>query len=242
MVIVSFKATAVKHKTEVISLQKIKANCLYYFREVKAQLKKECIERVTVDINNELVKEILTEMVADTADDVFETDVKQRLKQLYDLERLVKLSHAGRFWNKWKNEYKAVTKLKRAMEEFPCAPNMQSQKEQLQTLLNVGDERIMDRKFFVSKRAKLTIETPLEIEKHRKETETCALVHRLYRNLLHQTAWAPLDLGRVVGKLLNRKNKWSQHQSKYLKKDKVSLVNLNSLYVEGILSHCTCIL
>lgn len=215
---------------------------MYYFREVKAQLKKECIERVTVDINNELVEETLTEMVADTADDVFETDVKQRLRQLDDFERLVKLSRAGHFWNKWKKEYKAVTKLKRAMEEFPCAPNMQSQKEQLQTILNVDDERIMDRKFFVNKRAKLTIETPLEIEKRRKETETCALVHRLYRNLLHQTAWTPLDLGRVVGKLLNRKYKWSQRQSKYVKKCKVSLVNLKSVYMMGIMSHCSCVL
>ncbi|XP_045166422.2 germinal-center associated nuclear protein-like isoform X2 [Mercenaria mercenaria] len=185
-------------------------------REVKAQLRRECIERVTIDINDELVEEVMSEMVVDVSEDVFETDVRQRLKQLDDFEKLVKLSRAGRFWHKWKKEYKAVTKLKRAMEEFPCAPNMQTRKEQLNLLLNVDNESIVDKKFYVNKRAKLTIETPLEIEKHRKETETCALVHRLYRNLLHQTAWAPLDLGRLVGKELNRKAR-HVHQRNTLK-------------------------
>ncbi|XP_060558116.1 germinal-center associated nuclear protein-like, partial [Ruditapes philippinarum] len=189
-------------------------------REVKAELKRQCIERVTVDVNKDLVDEVMKEMVIDVSEEVYDIDVIQRLKQLDDFEKLVKLSRAGRFWHKWKKEYKAVTKLKRAMEEFPCAPNMQSNQEQLKQLLCVDDERIIDKKFYVNKRAKLTIETPLEIEKRRKETETRALVHRLYRNLLHQTAWSPLDLSRIIGQELRRKYKPGQ-QSNTLKTSKL---------------------
>lgn len=157
-----------------------------------------------MDINSELVEEVMNEMVVDVSEDVFETDVRQRLKQLDELEKLVKLSRVGRFLHKWKKEYKAVSKLKRAMQEFPCAPNLQSTKEQLKLLIISDDERIVNKKFFVNNRAKLTIETPLEIEKRRREADTCVLVHSLYRDLLYRTSWAPLDLGRLVGKQLTR--------------------------------------
>ncbi|KAL4226945.1 Germinal-center associated nuclear protein [Mactra antiquata] len=178
-------------------------------REVKAQLKQECIERSTDDINKELINEVMEEMIDEVSEDVFDTDVRQRLKQLDDFEKIVKLSRTRRFWSIWKKEYSTLTKLKRAMEEFPCAPNFGSNKEVLKALIPVENNRIVDNKYYISKRARVSIETPLEAMSRHRKTETYVLVHDLYSKLMHETTWAPLDLGKLVGKQLSRKHKSS---------------------------------
>ncbi|XP_052780533.1 germinal-center associated nuclear protein-like [Mya arenaria] len=174
-------------------------------RDVKAQLRKESIERVTVDISQQMVAQVVSDMIEEVAEDVFESDVRQRIKQLAEFEELIKLSRAGRFLQRWKKEYKAVTKLKRAMEEFPCAPNMQGYSEQVRGLIAVDDPKVANRQFYVNQKAKLTINSAVEIEKQREQAMTQVLVHSLYRRLLQNNAWQPLDLPRIVGKILARK-------------------------------------
>ena len=179
-----------------------------YLREVKAQLKQECIARVTKEIHLEMVEEIGMEMVQDCAEDVFETDVTQRLKQLQEFENIVKLSRAGKFLKRWKKEYKAVTKLKRAMLAFPSSAAMDSKPEQVNRLIkNPRDEKVTDSRFYVNKRARLTVETPLEVNQRQRDIDTQITVQTLYRRLLFERAWQPLDVSRLISQKLLEKLK-----------------------------------
>lgn len=209
-----------------------------HFREVKAQLKQECIERTTAELNADLVDEVMNEMVADVSEDVFETDVRQRLKLLDDCEKIVKLSRTRRFWTSWKKEFNTLVKLKRAMEEFPSAPNMQSNKDVLKLLIPVDDDRIIDKKFYVNKRAKLTIETPLEIQARRKETDTYVMVHDLYSKLLYQSAWAPLDLGKLVGKQLSRRQKSSLPHGGFFYHEVLPMISFIAIFEVWEIAKC----
>lgn len=175
------------------------------FRDVKAQLKKECIERVTTEISKDMVENVVTELVDTVSNEVFETDVTQRLEQMEKAENAVKLSHAKKFWQMWRKAYIVNTKIKRAMEEFPSAPNMQSLTEQLQTLLNVDDDHFIDKRFYVNKRARLTAETPVEIEQRRKETDIYITAKKLYKDLRKHTAWQPIDIAGELKKYITSK-------------------------------------
>ncbi|KAH3816579.1 hypothetical protein DPMN_118097 [Dreissena polymorpha] len=177
--------------------------------EVKAQLKRECVERVTATITETVVGEVVIDLMREMSEDVFETDVRQRLKQLAEFEEIIKLSRAGKFWQIWKKEYKAVTKLKRAMEGFPSAPNMEDYSEQVRSLVTVDDTRVTNGQFYVNKRAKLTVRSAVEINRNRRNADSQVLVHTLYQRLLQHTAWLPLDLVGVVGKQLLRKYKYT---------------------------------
>ena len=178
----------------------------FFPREVKAQLKRECIERVTEELKDGMVQEVMSELVSEVAADVYETDVTQRLKQLQELEDIVKVSRAGKFLQKWKKEYHAVTKLKRAMLAFPSAPSMESSHDQLNHLLkSCRNDRVEGARFYVNKQARLTVETPLEIEARWRHIDTQISVHALYQKLLLERAWAPLDLSKLVGQKLTEK-------------------------------------
>ena len=175
---------------------------------MKAQLRRECISRVTEDINVSLVEEVISEMVQDCAEDVFETDVTQRLKQLQEFEDIVKLSRAGKFLQRWKKEYKAVTKLKRAMMAFPSSAAMETVPDQVDRLLkNCRDESVSDSRFFVNKRARLTIETPVDVDRRWRNIDTQMSVHTLYQKLLVERAWQHLDVSKLVGQKLIEKLK-----------------------------------
>ena len=187
-------------------------NVMFSFnREVKAHLKKESIARVTEEINRDLVQEVTSEMVQECATNVYETDVIQRLKQLRELEGIVKLSRAGKFFRRWKKEYKAVTKLKRAMMEFPSAPSMDATGNQLDSLVpHRRDNTMTELGFYVNQTARLAIETPVQVEERRKRLDIQTTIQALYQRLRHSRAWLPLDLGKLVGTKLVEKYKRQQ--------------------------------
>ena len=192
-------------------LKAVKNVIISFNREVKAQLKKECIARVTEEINRDLVQEVTSEMVQECATNVYETDVIQRLKQLRELEGIVKLSRAGKFFRRWKKEYKAVTKLKRAMMEFPSAPSMDATGNQLDSLVpHRRDNTMTELGFYVNQTARLAIETPVQVEERRKRLDIQTTIQALYQRLRHSRAWLPLDLGKLVGTKLVEKYKRQQ--------------------------------
>lgn len=159
-----------------------------------------------MEISKEMEEELVKKIIMEVSDDIFDLDVTQRLKQMAGAEKAVQLSRSKKYWEIWKRKYKVNTKIKRAMEEFPCAPNMQSLTKQLQSLLTVDDNSLSDKRFYVNKRARLTTETPVEIEQRRKETEIYITARKLYNDLRNHTAWQPIDLPKVVGKCLADKN------------------------------------
>ena len=183
----------------------------YVFREVKAQLKRECIERTTEEINRELIQEVMSEMVQECATNVYETDVIQRLRQLQELEGIVKLSRAGKFFKRWKKEYVAVTKLKRAMMDFPSAPSMETTGSQLDCLVpNRKDDIVSESGFYVNQTARLTVETPVQVEERRRRMGIKTTIQSLYQKLMYTRAWLPLDLTKLVGTKLAEK--YRRHQ------------------------------
>lgn len=175
------------------------------FRCVRSQLRKESEDRASQTVSNELLEQMVTNEIAAISEDVFDTDVRKRLQHLQQCERTIKLSRTRKFWNQWRKMFKVNMKIKRAMEEFPCAPSMQTITEQLQNLLTVDDDKVVDRRFYVNKMGRLTTETPLEIERRRKETDIYVKAKGLYNDLLYQSAWRPLDIAGLVGDQLIRK-------------------------------------
>ena len=161
--------------------------------------------RVTLHLSKTIESSVVMDMIDDVAEEVFDTDVIQRLEEIENAEKAVQLSRVRTFWLLWKRKYTSNTKIKRAMEEFPCAPNMQSLTDQLQSLLCVEDERLIDKQFYVNKRAQLTTETPIEIDKRRKETDIYITAKKLYNDLRNHTAWQPIDIRSLVGKCLTER-------------------------------------
>ena len=185
-----------------------------FFREVKAQLKRESVARVTEEINHTLIQEVMSEMVQECATSVYETDVIQRLRQLQELEGIVKLSRAGKFFKRWKNEYKSVTKLKRAMMEFPSAPSMEKTGTQLDSLVpNRKNDVITETGFYINQTGRLTTETPVQAEERRKRLEIQTTIQALYQRLRHSQAWLPLDMGKLVGTKLIEKYRRKENSS-----------------------------
>lgn len=145
-----------------------------------------------MEINQEITLEVISKMVQECAAEVYETDVTQRLKQLQELEDIVKLSRTGKFLRRWKKEYKAVIKLKRAMMAFPSSASMESAPDLL-------DHLILD------KQTRLTVDTPVQVEERRKKIDTQISMQYLYHRLLSERAWQPLDLSKLVGPKLQEK-------------------------------------
>ena len=171
---------------------------IVFNRKVQEQLRK-CTEIVTEDISKVLLGEVITDLVQQTASDVYEADVIQRLKLLEDTAKVVEVSRAAKFWKRWKKEFVDVTKLKRGMEQFPCAPCMDKMENQVRALIHVDDMAIRDKQFYINKQTRLTIETPVEIDRRRMEMESHVLVQQLYRQMLYRNAWQPLHMSKVVG-------------------------------------------
>lgn len=172
---------------------------------MEAQLQRERLERVTMDISKAIEEDMVTKIIQEVSSSVYDTDVTQRLKQMADAEKAVQLSRCKKFWTIWKKKFTVNTRIKRAMEDFPGAPSLLSSSKQLQNLFTADNEQLEDRRFYVNKKARLTTETPAEIEQRRKETEIYITARKLYNDLRNHTAWQPLDLPKVVGQSLAEK-------------------------------------
>ncbi|KAK3581304.1 hypothetical protein CHS0354_033043 [Potamilus streckersoni] len=175
-------------------------------REVQEILTQQRIERCSADVNDELVNNFVSSMMVEVAEEVYEKDVVQRLKNLEDIERSVKLSRTGHYLQKWKKTYAAITKLKRGMLAFPSAPFMGSVSDQIKNLTRwQGSEGRIKDSFYISNRAKLTIISPMALRAGMKKAYIMMTAHEIYAQLLHERAQQPLDLTRVVGQKLFQK-------------------------------------
>ncbi|KAL3853116.1 hypothetical protein ACJMK2_016691 [Sinanodonta woodiana] len=175
-------------------------------REVHEILTQQRIERCSADVNDDHVNTFVSSMMLEIAEEVYEKDVVQRLKDLEDIERSVKLSRAGHYFQKWKKTYSAVTKLKRSMLAFPSAPFMGSISDQIKNLTRCQESegRIKD-SFYISNRAKLTIISPMALRVGMQKAHVMMSAHEIYAQLVHERAQQPLDLTKVVGQKLLQK-------------------------------------
>ncbi|XP_071946158.1 germinal-center associated nuclear protein-like [Antedon mediterranea] len=174
-------------------------------REVKEHLKYECILRSTFTLNNELIEETLQSELEEISNEVYCDEVEARRQRLSEIQRCMEIIRIGRYFKKWKNMHAARIRLKRAMYEFPSAPASISMKEQIEALLPFRSSvspTLEGGAMLVSKKAKMSLETPVSVIDSRTNIAHSILQHHYLAYHQHQKAWSPLDLATVLSKLL----------------------------------------
>ncbi|CAC5393662.1 unnamed protein product [Mytilus coruscus] len=187
-------------------------------REVKAQLKKEQIDRCALEISDELVDLVINEMSEEVAEEVYQKDVVERLEELDDICHCIELQRAGKFLQRWKKEYLARIKLKRSMLEFPPAVAMDNNYDSVKKLIPERQNDVCDSNgFYVNKLAKLKIDTPERDLTNRWAVDLMLSAHELYRKICHLKSWQPLDIAITAGSQLQKHFKRCKSRTFYWK-------------------------
>ena len=171
---------------------------------MQAQIKRERTERVTKEIHIEYFEDVSNSLAVEIANEVFKTDVTQRLQDMEKAENAVKLSRTRHFFGIWRKYYQNMVKLKRAVTEFPATGSLKGLKVQNERLTGHKDNKIIDNQFLVGK-AQLTILSPLEILKRREDREYKCAVLDLKRTMQSVLTWQPEDVSQLVHKTLQKK-------------------------------------
>ena len=171
---------------------------------MQAQIKRERTERVTKEIHIEYFEDVSDSLAVEIANEVFKTDVTQRLQDMEKAENAVKLSRTRHFFGIWRKYYQNMVKLKRAVTEFPATGSLKGLKVQNERLTGHKDNKIIDNHFLVGK-AQLTILSPLEILKRREDREYKCAVLDLKRTMQSVFTWQPEDVSQLVHKTLQKK-------------------------------------
>ncbi|KAJ8301861.1 hypothetical protein KUTeg_020848 [Tegillarca granosa] len=205
-------------------------------REAKAQLKKEQIERCSLEVSTELIDSVVSEFVESISDNVYQKDVVERLQELADIEKSIQLKIAGRYLQYWKKEYLARCKLKRSMLSFPATASRGTCSEQIQALIPWRkQEGIVNGGFYVNERAQINVESPVALLERWQATEKALTAHDLYRKICYKKAWHPLDIGSLVEKQLVQHNHQVQRLRAH-KKETVYWKNILSLPPPGMVT------
>ncbi|XP_035665932.1 germinal-center associated nuclear protein-like [Branchiostoma floridae] len=157
-------------------------------REVHLQLKKESIERCTVDISRAVQEEVVVEGVRDVCQEVVRAAEELRDQHLVELEQCVQLMQTARLWKRWRASYAMRKRLRRSMQEFPSAPTQRLPWQKIQA-------------FF---RRKRPVANPMSLVKSWEVTSLAIDMRRLQARVRRERAWAPLDLAAIVGEQLTK--------------------------------------
>ncbi|CAH1255439.1 MCM3AP [Branchiostoma lanceolatum] len=155
-------------------------------REVHLQLKKESVERCTVDITGAVQEEVVVEGVRDVCQEVVRAAEDLRDQHLAELEQCVQLARTARLWRRWRTSYATRKRLRRSMQEFPSAPTQRLPWQKI-------------RAFFRRKRPEAS---PMSLLKSWEVTSLAIDIRRLQARVRRERAWAPLDLPSIVGEQL----------------------------------------
>lgn len=173
---------------------------------MKAELKEQQKARCSIDVNEDLVEDVLSEIVQSVSADVYQKDVVERLQELAEIEKCIQLQIAGRFLQAWKKEFSARQKLKRGMLTFPSNPGMDTAAEQVDMLIpDRRQEGIVDNSFYITNEARLSLASSIELADQRWVGAKVLTAHELYRNLCHCKSWQPFDMATLVGSTIKRK-------------------------------------
>jgi hypothetical protein len=175
------------------------------FREIKAQLKREQIERCNIDLSDDLVELVIKEMSEEVAEEVYQKDVIERLEELEEICHCIELQRADKYLKRWKKEFSARIKLKRCMLEFPPAVGMMSNYDQVKQLIPARQNDICySNGFYVNNLAKLKIDTPDKDLTNSWVVDRMLSAHELYRKICYLKAWQPLDVASTVSSHLQK--------------------------------------
>ncbi|XP_036370036.1 germinal-center associated nuclear protein isoform X2 [Octopus sinensis] len=165
-------------------------------KELHDRLVKECCQRATEEIMNEVVSELcMTEGHA-----FYRNDIELRLETLRKAEYCVRLYKMNKILECWKQR-QLQRQHERDMTMFPSWPSLAPLDKQLKTLCGkehegvVGDTLVMG----ISRIAHLSMETPVAINRRDDYLPLALTLCHMRRHLIQQKAWYPLDLAATVG-------------------------------------------
>ncbi|XP_078672133.1 germinal-center associated nuclear protein-like isoform X2 [Branchiostoma floridae x Branchiostoma belcheri] len=151
-------------------------------KEVLLQLKKESMERCTVDISSAVQEEVVVECVRDVCQEVVRAAEDLRDQRLAELEQCVQLAQTARIWRRWRTSYAMRKRLRRSMQEFPST-----------TTQRLPWQKI--RAFF---RRKRPVANPMSLVKSWEVTSLAIDMRLLQAKVRREKAWAPLDLPALI--------------------------------------------
>ncbi|KAI8501702.1 Germinal-center associated nuclear protein [Branchiostoma belcheri] len=163
-------------REETVSLATAQAS------EVLLQLKKESVERCTVDISRAVQEEVVVECVRDVCQEVVRAAEDLRDQRLAELEQCVQLAQTARIWRRWRTSYAMRKRLRRSMQEFPST-----------TTQRLPWQKI--RAFF---RRKRPVANPMSLVKSWEVTSLAIDMRLLQAKVRREKAWAPLDLPALI--------------------------------------------
>ncbi|GFO23229.1 mcm3 minichromosome maintenance deficient 3associated protein [Plakobranchus ocellatus] len=166
---------------------------------VNKELHRQCMERCSLNLRDDMLTVATESMILDVAQDVFEVDVLAKRERLAATESCVLGLRCRRFFQMWQRKYISQIRVKRAMLDFPSTAPNRSLSEQMQRLIpHRPDNRLKDKSFYISDRTKLTVQTPMEVIQQQLYLSTHLSMASARCMLAGLALWKPLDLSDTV--------------------------------------------
>ena len=176
-------------------------SCIFQFlsfhREVKEEREQRLFDELTLSYSDQLVQTVTDDLLASLAEETNSLCMKKRiLNQLGAAARTLRLA---KHWKVWIGRYARRVRLKNTLENFPIAPAMVDSSELLKTLLpSRSSSGIVDDAFFLTKKARLSVEPVTAVDKKRKRFGDRLRATARLVDLKHQMAWKAMDLVAVL--------------------------------------------
>ncbi|RUS74575.1 hypothetical protein EGW08_017656, partial [Elysia chlorotica] len=137
--------------------------------------------------------------VLNVAQDVFEVDVLAKRDRLAATEACVLNLRCRRFYQIWRQKYVAQIRVKRAMLDFPSTVPNRAPTEQMQRLVpERPNSRLTKNSFFIGSRAKLRVQSPMEVIQQQLHLSTHLSMASVRSMLVSLVVSRPLDLSHTV--------------------------------------------
>lgn len=161
-----------------------------------------------------------------TVTEDFAQECKEKIEEYERIEKSIQLSRAGKYFQIWRKEHKAMCKLKRSMLEFPCSTSMRKTTDQVKMLIpDRRVDKLVGDGFYVSDIAKLTIESPLDIGVRLGGMDKLLTAHDLYLKLCFEKSWQAQDLTRALELIVSEGPELKKKDSKIYFKLLLSLAS-----------------
>ena len=137
-------------------------------QHVREQQVRALLETVAHEEQARILRDVTTTESFRVIDDVYQTDVIERLQVLQECAAGVHLMTKARFWSRWRNRFASRVRLRRSMLNFPSSPAILSPVEQVRRLLPASARVEGDCVSLGAKRSRLTLQSPVDVDKNRK--------------------------------------------------------------------------
>ena len=177
-------------------------------RQVEKELREKTIEECSQQAKTNILHEVIDEMCSSVCQQIYASDVELRLKELEELEHCIYLYRMSKVLKLWKKACVLQQQQRYSLQTFPACPSLIPVADQLKKLCGAEHSGIVDESLLLNKRARLSIESPICINRRDAYLPAALTLCRLRRHLMQQKAWYPLDIQATVGKELLASSNW----------------------------------